>query len=145
IALDPALGNAWLGGGLSRRRLGWLGGNVAGSGQGPAQTGDWLSDLQTAAALEPRRSVVRSYAGKAFSEVGEERLAKKEFAYAKPSASRNTADSSKPTTLDFSPAPNIAAMASSAKSPRRAASLAARATPSTSTISTMKAPAPTMT
>ena len=53
IALDPALGNAWLGRGLLKIR----------GGDGEAGR----ADLQTAAALEPRRSVLRSYLGKGFA------------------------------------------------------------------------------
>src|SRR4029079_10863330 len=41
-----------------------------------------LEDLQTAAILEPTRSLVRSYVGKAFAELGDERLAHKELDYA---------------------------------------------------------------
>jgi hypothetical protein len=95
IAIDPALGNAWLGRGLCKRRLGWWSGRVPNSdatraaslkrsvGTSAASVPDWLSDLQTAAALEPRRSIARSYAGKAFSEAGQTRLANKEFRYAR--------------------------------------------------------------
>ena len=56
IAIDGALGNAWLGRGLTSIR------------QGREEEG--RLDLQTAAVLEPNRSVLRSYLGKAFSEVG---------------------------------------------------------------------------
>ena len=56
IALDGALGNAWLGRGLISIR------------QGEEEAG--RHDLQTAAVLEPSRSVLRSYLGKAFSQVG---------------------------------------------------------------------------
>jgi len=55
IALDPALGNGWLGRGLLRIRSG-------------DQTGG-RDDLQTAAALEPNRSLLRSYLGKGFENV----------------------------------------------------------------------------
>ena len=68
IRLDPALGNAWLGRGLCRIR------------QGGAESG--RLDLQTAAILDPRRSLIRSYAGKAFGEAGDDRLAHKELNYA---------------------------------------------------------------
>lgn len=54
IALDGALGNAWLGLGLCRIRLGDLEGG--------------RSDLLTAAALEPQRSLLRSYLGKAYAD-----------------------------------------------------------------------------
>ena len=57
IALDGALGNAWLGRGLCRIRRGQ---NQAG-----------LEDLKVAAELEPNRSLLRSYLGKAFSQVGD--------------------------------------------------------------------------
>ncbi len=54
IQLDPALGDAWVGRGLVRIRAGdRAGGRI---------------DLETAAALEPVRSVLRSYLGKAFAE-----------------------------------------------------------------------------
>jgi tetratricopeptide (TPR) repeat protein len=52
IAQDPALGNAWLGRGLTRIRLGDLTGGI--------------EDLQMAYTLEPQRAVLRSYLGKAF-------------------------------------------------------------------------------
>jgi Flp pilus assembly protein TadD len=68
IAIDPALGNAWLGRGLCRIR------------QGEADAG--RQDLQVAATLEPGRSVLRSYLGKAFSNSGEEELAGKELGLA---------------------------------------------------------------
>ena len=65
IDLDPALGNGWLGRGLVRIRMGdAVGGRV---------------DLQTAAALEPNRSVLRSYLGKAFDNLGETTNAVKEL------------------------------------------------------------------
>ena len=41
-----------------------------------------LEDLEIAAILEPTRSLARSYAGKAFGEIGYERLARKELDYA---------------------------------------------------------------
>jgi hypothetical protein len=53
LAIDPMLGNAWLGRGLGRVRAG-----LAGAGR---------ADLETAAALEPNRSLLRSYLGKAFA------------------------------------------------------------------------------
>ena len=56
IVLDGALGNAWLGRGLTFIR------------QGKEELG--RRDLQTAAVLEPNRSIFRSYLGKAFSEIG---------------------------------------------------------------------------
>ena len=54
IALDARLGNAWLGRGLCHFRLGEL---AAG-----------LTDLETAAALEPNRAALRSSLGKAWQE-----------------------------------------------------------------------------
>ncbi len=69
IQTDGALGNAWLGRGLCRIHSGDdLGGR---------------SDLQTAAALEPNRSLLRSYLGKAFSNVYDERHADRELALAR--------------------------------------------------------------
>jgi tetratricopeptide (TPR) repeat protein len=55
LALDGALGNAWLGRGLCRIHL------------GDAEAG--RQDLQVAATVEPQRAVLRSYLGKAFSHV----------------------------------------------------------------------------
>jgi tetratricopeptide (TPR) repeat protein len=69
ISLDSALGNAWLGHGLCLIR------------QGHPEEG--RRDLQTAAALEPNRSIFHSYLGKAFSNVGEEQRARKELGRAK--------------------------------------------------------------
>jgi tetratricopeptide (TPR) repeat protein len=88
IEIDPALGNAWLGRGLCKRRLGIFarGERTASQSQianRKSQIEDWVSDLQTAAILEPRRSLLRSYAGKAFSEIGNAHLAATEFDYAK--------------------------------------------------------------
>ena len=65
IALDGALGNAWLGRGLASIR------------QGRDEEG--RLDLQTAAVLEPNRSALRSYLGKAFSQVGGNEKAVIEF------------------------------------------------------------------
>ena len=56
IALDGALGNAWLGRGLTSIRKG--------------HEEEGRRDMQIAAALEPNRSILRSYLGKAFSQVG---------------------------------------------------------------------------
>ena len=69
IALDGALGNAWLGRGLTSIR------------QGHDEAG--RLDLQTAAVLEPDRSLLRSYLGKAFSQIGNNEKANVEFARAK--------------------------------------------------------------
>jgi len=69
IALDPALGNAWLGRGLCRIR------------QGRAEAG--REDLQMAAALEPQRALFRSYLGKAFSNAGDYARGAKELELAK--------------------------------------------------------------
>jgi tetratricopeptide (TPR) repeat protein len=57
LALDGALGNAWLGRGLCRIRL------------GQRETG--RLDLQTAATVEPQRAILRSYLGKAFANAGD--------------------------------------------------------------------------
>jgi tetratricopeptide (TPR) repeat protein len=65
IALDGALGNAWLGRGLVRMR------------RGERESG--YMDLQTAAALDPRRAVVRSYLAKALTEVNEPRAVEQEL------------------------------------------------------------------
>ncbi len=56
IALDGALANAWLGRGLTSIRRG--------------REEEGRRDMQVAAALEPNRSILRSYLGKAYSQVG---------------------------------------------------------------------------
>lgn len=68
-ALDGALGNAWLGRGLCLFR------------QGHAAEG--LRALHVAAALEPQRSVLRSYLGKAFAQTGDEDHARRELSIAR--------------------------------------------------------------
>lgn len=65
ITLDGALGNAWLGRGLCFIR------------QGKDKEG--RADIQTAAVLEPNRSVFHSYLGKAFSNAGHGTVARREF------------------------------------------------------------------
>ena len=69
IAIDGALGNAWLGRGLCKIR------------KGNAEAG--RQDLQVAATLEPHRAVLRSYLGKAFSNSADMTSAGKELARAK--------------------------------------------------------------
>ncbi len=69
IAADGALSTAWLGRGLIKIRRG--------------QPKAGLKDLQVAATLEPQRSVLRSYLGKAFSHVGDNTRAGKELALAR--------------------------------------------------------------
>ena len=69
IALDTALGNGWLGRGLVRIRMG--------------QSAAGRADLQTAAAMEPNRSVLRSYLGKGFDNLGDTTNAVREIALAK--------------------------------------------------------------
>ena len=69
ISLDGALANAWLGRGLTLIR------------QGQDELG--RRDLQTAATLEPNRSILRSYLGKAFSEVGDTHNAVRDLTRAK--------------------------------------------------------------
>ena len=65
IALDSALGNAWLGRGLCRIRRGdTIGGR---------------EDLLIAAALEPQRAELRSYLGKAYADEGDYSRAAKEL------------------------------------------------------------------
>lgn len=68
IELDPALSNGWLGRGLIKIRLG----DKAGG----------RDDLQTAAALEPNRSVLRSYLGKAFEHDRDDSNSARELALA---------------------------------------------------------------
>ncbi len=69
IALDSALGNAWLGRGLCRIRRG----DVSGG----------RDDLQVAATLEPQRALLRSYLAKAWAERGDAKHAEQELALAK--------------------------------------------------------------
>ena len=69
LAADAALGNAWLGRGISRIRTGALKGG--------------REDLLVAAALEPQRAELRSYLGKAYLASGDGAHAAKELALAK--------------------------------------------------------------
>lgn len=69
LAIDGWLGNAWLGRGLCKIRLGDL--------------EDGLADLETAAAMEPGRSLLRSYLGKGFTDAGKMELAQRELNLAK--------------------------------------------------------------
>ena len=69
IAVDGALGNAWLGRGLVRIR------------QGDAE--GCRRDLQVAATLEPQRALLRSYLGKAFANARDPQRAAKELALAR--------------------------------------------------------------
>jgi outer membrane receptor protein involved in Fe transport/Flp pilus assembly protein TadD len=65
IELDGGLGNAWLGRGLCRIKRG--------------QSTAGREDLQTAAVLEPNRSLLRSYLGKAFMNTGDSHHAGQEL------------------------------------------------------------------
>jgi len=65
IAVDAALGNAWLGRGLCRMR------------HGDSAAG--VKDLMVAASLEPQRTLLRSYLGKAYTDAYDYALANKEF------------------------------------------------------------------
>jgi len=69
LAVDSALGNAWLGRGLCRIR------------RGDARGG--REDLLVAAALEPQRAGLRSYLGKAYADAGDYPRAGKELQLAK--------------------------------------------------------------
>ena len=69
LAVNPALGNAWLGRGLCKIRLGHPNGG--------------REDLLMAAALEPQRAELRDYLGKAYAETGDARRAGHEFQLAK--------------------------------------------------------------
>ena len=69
IAADGALGNAWLGRGLTKIR----------SGQAKAGR----DDLQVAATVEPLRALFRSYLGKAWSHTGDRQHAEQELALAR--------------------------------------------------------------
>jgi Tfp pilus assembly protein PilF len=111
IAADSALGNAWLGRGLCKIRLGWSAavpsrsayGVPALAGSAPLSSSDLgstnvrrakagtpyavpqsaLEDLLVAAALEPQRSLLRSYLGKAYGNAGDGERAAHEFDLAK--------------------------------------------------------------
>ena len=69
IAIDSALGNAWLGRGLSLIRQGYR--------------DEGLRDLLIATSLESQRSLLRSYLGKAFADSGDFKHATRELALAK--------------------------------------------------------------
>jgi len=69
LAVDSALGNAWLGRGLCRIHQG--------------DTKDGREDLLVAAALEPQRAALRSYLGKAYADAGDRPRAAKELQFAK--------------------------------------------------------------
>ena len=69
LAVDSALGNAWLGRGLCKIRLGDAGGG--------------REDLLVAAAIEPQRAGLRSYLGKAYANSGDFPHATKELQLAK--------------------------------------------------------------
>ena len=75
IAADGSLGNAWLGRGLCRIRRG--------------QNEQGRYDLLVAASIEPQRSLLRSYLGKAFAFNDEDRVALKEFDLARSLDSRD--------------------------------------------------------
>lgn len=82
LAVDNALGNAWLGRGLCRIRLGDNSGG--------------REDLLIAAALEPQRAELRSYLGKAYANVGDFPRARKELGLAE------KLDPADPTALLYS-------------------------------------------
>jgi len=69
LAVDSALGNAWLGRGLCRIRRGDIKGG--------------REDLLVAAALEPQRAELRSYLGKAYATAGDYPRATRELQLAK--------------------------------------------------------------
>ncbi|MES2571693.1 MAG: FecR domain-containing protein, partial [Verrucomicrobiota bacterium] len=69
MTLDGALANAWLGRGLCSIRQG--------------RTFEGQRDLQIAATLEPNRSILHSYLGKSFSQIGDKKSANKDFSRAK--------------------------------------------------------------
>src|SRR5205085_78964 len=69
IAIDGALGNAWLGRGLCKIRLGL-----------PDQG---RRDLQTAATLEPQRAIFRSYLAKAYENANDSAHAETELRLAR--------------------------------------------------------------
>jgi Tfp pilus assembly protein PilF len=65
MAVDGALGNAWLGRGLCRIQQ--------------RDTAGGLNDLQVAATLEPQRALLRSYLGKAYSQARDQAHASREI------------------------------------------------------------------
>jgi tetratricopeptide (TPR) repeat protein len=69
LTFDGSLANAWLGRGLCRIH------------EGAVEEG--LQDLQTAALVEPRRAVLRSYLGKGYEAAGREALGERELKLAK--------------------------------------------------------------
>lgn len=69
MAVDGALGNAWLGRGLCRIRK-----NQSRAGR---------EDLAVAAALEPQRAALRSYLGKTYSDAGDDARARHELSLAR--------------------------------------------------------------
>jgi len=69
IELDGRLANGWLGRGLCRFRN--------------RQKEGGLQDLQMASAVEPQRSLLRSYLGKAFADTGDEKRAMHELELAR--------------------------------------------------------------
>ena len=75
IAADGALANAWLGRGLVKRRIA---GRYFGTLR-EARDQESRQDLQVAATLEPQRSVLRSYLGKAFTDDHDLAHARKEL------------------------------------------------------------------
>jgi tetratricopeptide (TPR) repeat protein len=91
IAVDGALGNAWLGRGLVKIRTSLTLFSIK-SPLGADLYHQGLQDLQTAATLEPQRSVLRSYLGKAFSDNYDLPHARKELRLA------NKLDPNEPTS-----------------------------------------------
>ena len=74
VPADGALANAWLGRGLLKilQSFNWFTFGLKGYPEG-------LQDLQVAATLEPQRSVLRSYLGKAFAEKHDLKHARQEL------------------------------------------------------------------
>ncbi len=83
VQIDPALANAWLGRALVKRRLTSLFAKSEPPNSALFTHNSALADFTTAAALEPGRSLLRSYAAKAFADAGLDDLAQKELDYAK--------------------------------------------------------------
>ena len=69
LAVDSGLGNAWLGRGLTKIYLG--------------RKDEGRQDIQTAAAAEPNRALLRSYLAKAYSHARDRNRAEKDLALAK--------------------------------------------------------------
>ena len=99
VAVDSALGNAWLGRGLCKIRLtpSFFSLSIGERAELRASVlQSAMDDLLVAAALEPQRALLRSYLGKAYSHAGKTQRAGHEFALAR------TLDTNDPTPWLYS-------------------------------------------